>query len=359
VGSVIAFLIKVVNYVFFSIVRGIVSLLSMAAAMHIWTRVNRCRGTWPARPTSLLYFPIVAAAVFFVFFVAATIRFMLNISAGLLAQLFVITIIVFPGGIAAGFLTGARAHLYRTRWGRVMMESTANHLIFWSASAVLAVFFQILPYGWLAAPTAGLLLFASFQLITANLILYARAKRLERAAARAVAGPVIVLAFDARGAAVVSCLADLWARSPGASIPAQTLAAALSNGDRLKNDFAFLLMPAVEQAWREMAEKREALDETLRKLVADGVLKDGLAPGSALARLFAIGAFTRTVTLAHARFAPDGVVARQEHVVLAEAGGANLLLSGTGESLSLREVKAPDLLGLAARLAGFAAGPRG
>ena len=43
--------------------------------------------------------------------------------------------------------------------------------------------------------------------------------------------------------------------------------------------------------------------------------------------------------------------------VLAPAGGANLLFTGAAESFALREVKAPDLLGLAARPAAVGSAP--
>ncbi len=354
-GSIIGFFTTAINYVVYSIVRGIVSLLTMGAAMHVWTRVNRCRGVQPARPATILYFPVVATAVMVVFFAADSVRFLMNLSAGLVAELFVVTVVCVPAGLLAGLFAGSRVPMVLTRWGRVMMKPSGNHLVAWFATMILAIFFLILPFGWLAVPTSGLLLFGTLQLVAAQLVLYARYKRLQARAARTAFGggaAAIDLSLDARETAVVACALDLWAAAKGAPVPVSNFAAALAQGGRARTDAAFAAAPAVDAAWRDLAGNAEALNATLRSLVAKGVMKDGFAPGEALARLLAAGSFARTVTLAHARFSPDGkAVARQGHAVVAQGGGTNLLFTGgAGGGFAAREVKAPEILGLLARL---------
>lgn len=350
-GSVIAFGFGVISFVAYAVLRGVFSLLTMAAAMYIWKRIARCRGTQIVRPATLLYFPIMAAVLLLAFIAVDGIRLLTAISAGVVVGVVLVTILVVPGGLLAGFLTGAMTHLYQTRWGRVMMKSSGNYLIFWFAMTILAVFFLILPYGWLAIPTAGMMLFATLQLITAHFVLYARYKQLQHKAVAAVPGPAININLDARGAALVSCGVNLWAQADGKPVTLESFAAELSKGGRLKSDYALVTMPAVQIAWRELAGNKQLLADTLRRLTEQGVVQAGFLPGPQLARLLHMGVITRTITLGHTRFSADGKAsARQQHAVLAQAGGVNLLFTGDRSAFAIREVHAPEMLSLLAQL---------
>ncbi|HNW91612.1 MAG TPA: hypothetical protein PKM88_01750 [bacterium] len=350
-GDIVALGAGAISFVAFAVLRGVFSLLTMAAAMYIWKRIARCRGTQVVRPATLLYFPVVAVVLLLAFAAVDGIRLLLSISASMVVGAVVVAMVVVPGGLLAGFMTGAMTHMYQTRWGRVMMKSSGNYLVFWFAMTIVAVFFLILPYGWLAIPTAGLMVFATLQLLVAHVVLYARYKQLQHKAVAAVPGPAINLSFDARGAAVVSCGMELWAKNGGAAVSAAAFAAAFAQGGRLTGDYALATLPTVQLAWKELAGSPELLQATLQTLITQGVLQANGAPGEQLARLLRMGVLARTITLGHTRFSADGKASeRQQHAVLAQTGGTNLLFTGDRNVFAIREVQAMEMLNLLAQL---------
>lgn len=330
---ILGFFTRAVTFVFGTIFRGIASILVMGLATWLWGKVSLCRGRYPARPATILFFPLVASGLLALFLLS----FVLRLTLFALPAAFVAAL----AGAGLGLIAGGRTHLSATRWGRVMIVSRGRHLDLWFASLVLALFFRILPWGWLSTPTMALLVFSTALLVVDHVVLYARYKAMEAAVYGPVPGAPIDLSLAPPEAAIVACLTDLWAAHGDGAVGFDALAGALRAGERLRGDAALALLPGVRRAWANLAANPTVIGPVVQGLVERGVLAAGLRPGPALARLLLMGSFARTVSLGGGPIGPG--VGAPRVAVVAQAGGTNLLFEATADRVSLREARASEM----------------
>jgi len=332
--GIFAFIAKIV-------IRGIVSLLVMGFAMHVWKKVNKCRGVYRARPFTILYFPLLAILLQILYLVFFITRISFA-SAGMM-------ILIAPLGILAGIIWGTLIHTYSTRWGRIMIRSRGWHLDFWFAASILAIFFRILPDQWLSTPTMSLMLFASLNLIFIQALLYIKFKYLERLPFKTVAGPPINFLATPDEAALISCLLDLAARQEGEGpITCEQIIQEIKNTDRLQHDLAVGVMPQVKVALAKMVVDASTVAPLLDKLASQperGLLLPGYCLGEQLKRLLAIGGAGRTITLGNTTFNSSGsAVKHDRYTVLIQAGPSYIMLQEVGDMLNLKEISGAGIL---------------
>lgn len=340
----IAFLTGAVSFVFGTIFRGVTSLVAMAIAAYLWRRVMSSRGRTIARPATLLFFPCMALIFAVVFALLMPLRLIQFINEMTLIRFFFAFFelaLAIGLGLGCGVAVGIFTHLYATRWGRIMIVSSGRHLLVWFISLILATLFMILPYGWLWLPTALFHLGAALTVVVGQATIYLRYKQLQVAGVRTVSGAPIDLSLSAAEAAVVSCLMDLFAKANGAPVLFSSFAQTFAKGQRLQNDPAVGVLPAVRRAWVNLANRTDALAQIVQQLVARGVLVQGLLPGAALTRLLEMGGMTRTVTLGCGRLDDSGTARLATFV---QAGGANLLMRAENGRLLLKEVQGGEMV---------------
>jgi hypothetical protein len=336
IATITGFITSAITLIIGTIVRGIASILVMALAAFIWKRVNAWKGTFHARPTTILFFPVFAAALLLVYLFLFVLRLTLwAFPAAFLALLL---------GLAIGALAGTTTHIYNTRWNRIMIVSRGRLLSAWFGSMILAAFFRILPQGWLSTPTMALFLMLSVAVIAAHAFLYLRWKEFQVKGHLKVDGPRIEIELDAEETAVFAAFLDLFGPRQ-APIPPGVLAAAIRSGARPKQDMAFGLLPDVKTAWEALATAPDRITAVADRLDAKGLFAPGIRPGPAAARLLEIGSITRTITLGGAVFDADGRAATDERTrVIVQAGGVNLLFDARGGMIRLEEIDGARML---------------
>lgn len=338
---IIGFVTNAFVFVFGTIFRGIATILVMGLGAYLWRRISLCRGRFIVRPATLLFFPVVAIFLACLYAPLFTLKLVLSFNLFSVAWAGVLALAAAASGVLAGLAVGKRTHVYATRWGRILMLSSGRHLDLWFGTAILAAFFMLLPFGWLASPTMALFLFGTLLVVVAQGVLYARFKQLEAGVYKEVPGTPIDLSLSPPEAAVVACLMNLWARTGGAGVPLPDLVAALRAGDRLRRDVAVALLPSVRRALADLAARPDAVGPLAHALTSRGVLGAGLVPGSMLGRLLSMGGMARTVSFGGGPMVGGRGV---REAVVAQAGGTNLLFEASREKVSLREVGADEML---------------
>lgn len=355
-----------VRFVLGLLLRGATSVALIAAAARLWRRIRGCKGTYPARPFSLLMVPLWAAVAGAVLAVLYLLRLpaLLPETGGFWGPMQRLPWSLIPWlipwlcllsapllGLAAGLRTGSLTHLYVTRWGRVMMRSNGRYLLLWFLAVALAAGVRLLPDGWLSTPALALLLYSTVEVLVAHMLLYLRFKHLERQCFRTVDGPRIELRLVPDEAAVVAAVAQLWAAQGGhGAISPRQVSRELRRRDRRKGDIALVASPTVGASWDRLADDPARVERVMTGLAEApdrGLLEPGYRPGPQLDRLLRMGGMARSFTLARTRFRDDGSgVMDERHSVLAQAGGANLGLTDEDGTVALVELDAAGQLAL-------------
>lgn len=357
VSTLLGWATTALSFVVGTIVRGAVSILVLAVAAHLWRKVNACRGRFPARPYSLLYFPTVAALLAVIYILSTVTRISLAGTAFFL--------LAVPAGLLAGLAWGGVTHMYASRWDRVLIVSKGRHLDLWFAATILAALFRILPDAYLSAPTMALFIFSTGLVIAHQLTLYVRYRALRRQAWRPTDGPPIDLDLSFPEAVLVSVFLDLAAarRGPAEVITFQALQQALSRGPRGSGDVGLAAMPGAPDLLHRISSDPAHLSETVQGLVARGVLVQGLRPGPVLEQLLALGSIAHVVSLGRAPVGADGRVRPAEVKTVLQTGGRNFIVAmrgaGAAGRLTMREADGAAIAVVMREIYGLTAGAPG